>query len=96
MEDRTVDTHGCQKTKKLLCGMEEKMLWLSECEYLYSPKIKESEKSCKHKIVNKVTEVTKGLPPRFPRSQYDFKEELEKVAEYGDVPKDIFRELLKF
>lgn len=50
----------------------------------------------KYKIVNKVTEVTKALPPRFPRSQYDFKEELEKVAEYGDVPKDIFRELLKF
>ena len=54
----------------------------------------------KHKIVNNlyyspmVTEVTKALPPR---SQYDFKEDLEKVAEYGDVPKDIlFSKLLEY
>ena len=54
----------------------------------------------KHNIVNNlyyspmVTEVTKALPPR---SQYDFKEDLEKVAEFGDVPKDIlFSKLLDY
>ena len=24
MEDRTIVAHGCRKTKKLICGMEEK------------------------------------------------------------------------
>ena len=28
MEDRTFVAYGCQKTKKLICGMEGKMLWL--------------------------------------------------------------------
>ena len=54
----------------------------------------------KHKIENNlyyspmISEVTKALPPR---SQFDLREELEEVAEFGNVPKDIlYKKLLEF